>query len=564
MLFGKETIRNSIFIIVLTFAKVLLPQQTFAQDCVCTNTITASTSDPIVVASGQVWCVNSGSVSKSITMSGGTLCIAAGASFSTSGSVNLNSGNVINKGTFNFSWPSGTFGVNIENSGTINTGGFNDYSGKLNNKGDFYGNGQLQLISGGDLYNTGMFKMNSGGFQIAANATLHNLGKMYLRNLDFSGNYFYNSDSLEIETINALNSVFDNFGVTKVYTAASIGSSTYITNDSLLQFINVGSIEFNGPMLTNNGRLTVRHSASWGGNFKLNNNSNQCYNNGIITVSGQFQINAAGGKFVNNCRLVCGEFLNHPGNVENYGIIRSLGKIDNNGAANFYNATTGQVRGGDLKNSGRITGYGSFYFTGNTDNSGAFITGSSTGDPIRFYDIAPAGTIVDNNGGGSITNTIRPASMTAPDTGTYTCTAPASVAGYPPTVKDFIKSVCDGGTAISFNLSDSVTANATIFSGDPFVLQYSSVKLFEYGNAANPTNNTTNLSITGKGVFSVNTTTGKVTFTPASGFTGTAIAEYRISNKRSGDAIAYPSGRKKITISLSGGITAPTVSVSGS
>lgn len=85
----------------------------------------------------------------------------------------------------------------------------------------------------------------------------------------------------------------------------------------------------------------------------------------------------------------------------------------------------------------------------------------------------------------------------------------------------------------------------------PFDLLFNTIRLFEFDNETNPTNNSTTLVIPGKGAFTANTTTGLVTFVPNVAFTsGVVEAEYRISNERAGDPIVYPSPRAKITITL--------------
>ena len=84
-------------------------------------------------------------------------------------------------------------------------------------------------------------------------------------------------------------------------TASHISETTYLTNDGLLEFIDVDDIQYNGPMLTNNGTIRVTHETT--GNFKMNEAINQVFNNGLIVVSGQFQQNAAGSLLVNSCTI---------------------------------------------------------------------------------------------------------------------------------------------------------------------------------------------------------------------------------------------------------------------
>src|SRR5690606_15199394 len=102
-------------------------------------------------------------------------------------------------------------------------------------------------------------------------------------------------------------------------------------------------------------------------------------------------------------------------------------------------------------------------------------------------------------------------------------------------------------TTISFDVLDYATP-ADPVNGDPFVLLMNSIRLFEFDNLSNPSNNTTSLTIAGKGTLSVDGN-GLLTFEPDPSFTsGIFEAEYRISNKRAGDVVTYPSPRTKITI----------------
>jgi len=562
------------------------------QSCTCTNNITGSTPGPINVPAGQTWCLKSGTYTGGFSLAAGaTLCIDSGASLGSSPSSIWFSGDVkgtiINRGTINMTGPYSAFSANIINYGTYNSNGFQQYSGTLENYGRVKVWGYTEFASGavvknyGKLYltqinvtgttitnydslviNSGL-TFNSGTLNNAAGVTSINMSTTG-SNMNFTGT-LENSGLMLFAKISSISATINNYGRMMIYNSVSdISESTYLTNDSLLQFINIDDVQFNGPMLTNNGRMTISHSTK--GNFKMNKPINQLYNNGIIITSGDVELNNAGAKLVNNCRIVCRTFYIQNGITENNGLLWDTEDFKNNGSSSYFkNAATGQVRGKNFRNTGYVSGYGSFYFTGNTDNTNVMGAASFAGDnassTILFFDASsPGGNVFD--AGNYYTNTTRPSSLTPSDTNSYNCTAPPTVAGYPPTTKDFLKSVCDISSSITIKLADSVAPHTPV-GGSSFTVQYSTLRLFEYGNSANPGNNTTNLTIAGKGTFVANTTTGNVVFTPVSGFSGSAIAEYRVSNTRSGDPIVYPSGRKKITITVGGGLTSPTVSVTG-
>src|SRR5690606_12513318 len=120
----------------------------------------------------------------------------------------------------------------------------------------------------------------------------------------------------EFERISAISSTLNNYGEMKVHNAANnISSTTYLTNDGLLEFIDVDDVQYNGPMLTNNGTLTISNEG--GGHFKMNQQINQVYNNGLISITGEFQQNAAGNKLENNCTIIAKTFFVGNGTATN-------------------------------------------------------------------------------------------------------------------------------------------------------------------------------------------------------------------------------------------------------
>lgn len=556
----------------------------------CTHAISGGT---ITVNAGETYCLHSGSWSGGVKLNaGGTICIGTGATFNVSYLIDNSAvnGTIINRGTvsgFPF-YNNTTHNATIENYGSFNTIAFQNFAGTLNN--------------------TGRFMMPSGNASFSAGAVINNHGKMHLRQLTSNNASINTHDSLAISDglnvnngvwTNALNAVVrvnmatqgsnvnfigdiensghwqfarisslsgtvNNYGKMEVYnTVNDISTATYLTNDSLLYFIGVQDVQFNGPMLTNNGRLEISHSS--GGNLKLNQPINQLYNNGIIIASGQVQHNMAGSRIVNTCRIVCKDYFVGNGVTENFGLIWATDLFEIEGTASgLSNANSGHIRGARFRNSGNVSGYGTYYFTGSTNfQSAGTFAGSDAGNPIQFFDASQTGgqifdSYVANN---PPVNTIRPGSMTPSDTTSYACSTPPKVAGYPPTTSAVSRGICTSH-AITFDLHDFATAHVPVAS-ENFTLLWSSVRLFEFNNSSNPTNNSTSLHITGKGSFTVNTTTGVVTFVPDAAFTsGTVVAEYRISNKRPGDPVTYPSARTKITITFGGDIIPPSVTPS--
>lgn len=138
--------------------------------------------------------------------------------------------------------------------------------------------------------------------------------------------------------------------------------------------------------------------------------------------------------------------------------------------------------------------------------------------------------------------------MTPMDTTSFDCSAiPVSGAGFLPNTDTVSRTYCTPPASLNFDLHNYVSAY-----DNTCTIQWSTIKLFEYNNPDNTTNNTTNLIIANKGVFSANTTTGIITFTPDSAFTsGSVTAQYRIANTKAGDPIVYPSLKTDIMITRS-------------
>lgn len=544
----------------------------------CTHTVSGGA---ITVGPGEIYCLHSGSWSGGVTLNGGTICIAQGATFTASYTTGLHSGTIINRGTVTaYPLSSGNdHTVHIENIGTFTSAYLQDFEGSIHNTGTLNVTGGLITKNGSSIANYGQMTINNisfygttvtnyneAEFRVTGGVNVYSGywdnrfgGEVYFNgsNVNFTGD-LDNSGYWEFERISSLSSTLNNYGKMKVYNAASnISSTTYLTNDDLLEFINVPEIQYNGPMLTNNGKITVTHSTT--GNFKMNQAINQVFNNGTITVSGQFEQNAAGSLLVNSCTIVARSFFVGNGTANNSGLIHATGNVSEGfkiaGSTSYLiNSNIGFLRGIDFVNSGHISGSGRFYFTGYTNaNSSGSIIGNSTADPILFYDASQTGTNIFDAPGGTVSNVVRPASMTPLDSTSYDCTAPPTVAGDPPNTTPFSVTLCDPSTQ-TFSLDEP---NVTPY--DPsYTVLYNTVRLFDKNNASNNTNNSTNLVISGKGVFAYNESTKLVVFTPDPAFTsGIVEAEYRISNSRTGDPIVYPSGRTGITITIQNCVETP-------
>lgn len=547
----------------------------------CTHTVSGGT---IIVNSGETYCLHSGSWSGGVRLNaGGVICIAQGATFNVAYIIDDSAvnGTIINRGTVSQfpMYNNTTHTATIENYGTFATSTIQNFAGTLTNYGTVMVSGGFSTPNpsgGGEIHNYGNLVANNIHFYDATFTNYNDAvfttttsvnvysgywdnrlgGAVYLNgnNVNFTGG-LDNSGYWEFERISSLSSTLNNYGQMKVYnTASNISSTTYLTNDDLLEFINVPEIQYNGPMLTNNGTITVTHGTT--GNFKMNQAINQVFNNGLIVVSGQFEQNAAGSLLVNNCTIEARHFFIGNGEARNNGLIWAKGTAAGQGlavqglASILKNAATGHIRGTNFTNSGEISGYGGFYFTGTTNmNTGGSFIGDEP-NSILFYDASQTGDNIFDTPGGTVTNVIRPDSMIPYDTSTYDCIAPPSVAGYPPTTAEFYTILCEEPDTVLIPLENYVEPHAPV-DNISFTVLYNTVRLFEYNNQTNPTNNSTNLTISGKGTFTANTTTGVITFVPNPTFTsGTVEAEYRVSNERAGDPIVYPSPRTKITITF--------------
>lgn len=541
----------------------------------CTNAI-PSGSGHIDVLSGQTFCLHSGTFTGTFTLAaGGTICIASGANFTPSNGPATLNGNIINRGFMKFnSYNNST--ASITNYGLFESESFQKFAGSILNNGTITitSGGYIEFLSGSSIQNyhninllnahfTGTTVNNFGDFSV--NNGLNVIGGYWENHVDgeilvnmnsagstmtFNGD-FDNSGLWRFDRIGNLGGLINNYGHIQVYNAVSnITSNTYLTNDGLLEFINIADIQFNGPMLTNNGDLFLTHATD--GNFKMNQNINQVYNNGLINVSGNFEQNAEHSTLVNNCRIIARNFMVREGDTTNSGIIHANQNVEVHGNSNLRNNTiTSRIQGVNFDNDGVITGFGSFYFTGTTDNSGGEIYGDDASNPINFYDTTPTtSSMFDMEGGSTTDHVIRPESMTPIDFNSYVCTAPPTAAGYPPTTEDLNFSSTTPAVVV-IPLTGHAFPHANV-NGQPFTLMYNSIRLFESGNAYNPTNNSTTLVIPGKGVFTVNTSNGEITFTPEASFTnGTAVAEYRMSNSWTGTPPIHPGSRKKITVTFS-------------
>lgn len=545
----------------------------------CTNIIPNGTGH-ITVNAGQIYCLHSGTYTGTVTLNtGGTICIGEGTTFNPSWGPNVYEGTIINRGTMNLiTYNNANHHPAIINYGTFNSENLQNFAGSIENMVDGIVNmtsGDAVFLSGSEIVNRGTMTLNKFN---GNNATITNYSNFTVNNnfffLGTSGYFdnklggnvllnptngatnitspFDNSGTAQIYRANSgsgISTEVNNYGTMQIYQNIIFGIDTYLTNDGILEFHNAASVEFQGPLLQNNNLLTIFD----GGNLSLNSPISQMVNNKRVVVGGSVSHNVAGSSIVNNCTILSDDYFVGNGTSENNGLIWVTDIFELEGTLSILiNSTTGFIRGTNFRNSGDISGYGEFYFTGDTnfESAGTFV-GSSAGSPIKFFDASPTGTqifdeFVEDN---PAINTIRPDSMTPYDDVTYDCSAPPTTAGYPPVTQKVEISFCEP-KALTFDLDDYVQPHAPV-NGNAFTVQNSSIRLFDPNNVNNPGNNTTNLTIPGKGTLAVNPLTGVVSFTPNIGFTsGSLEAQYRIANQWSGNPPIMPSSRTAITITM--------------
>lgn len=558
--------------------------QSFGQNCPTVNATNTFSGSYVTVNNGQTYGLSSGSWSGGVTLNaGGTIYIAPGASLTVSYVSGNFNGKIINCGTLNISLYNDPRNAEIINYGTLTSNGIQNLTGSITNYGSvnisqFTTNGanlvnyKKMKLSNVSLQNTSVknldtFEVN-GNFYALNGGTIDNRVNAYMSLNNNNGNTelagtVENAGTMIIRNANAGNGIsrkVNNYGVMKIYDQVNITSNAYFTNDSLLEFVNINTVNMQGSaLLQNNKRLNVTS-----GSIALNSANGQFVNNGMVKVSGSISQNAAGSKVINNCRMFSGSYFIGNGITENKGLIWVTGDFKVEGMpSEVKNDTTGFIRGANFRNSGKITGYGSFYFTGNTDfNSAGVFAGNSSSNPIMFFDASQTGnqifdSYVQNN---PPVNTIRPTAMSPMDTTNYNCTPVLAIAGFPPTTALVYKQVCSNAP-IQINLNDYVTPHTSV-NTQSFTVQLNTTKLFDYYNTGNVTNNTSNLEIPNKGTFALNEATGIITFTPSANFSqGDVKAQYIISNTASGGSVIYPSNKTNITITIGSGYTAPIITV---
>lgn len=606
-MFKITKLSQSLLQLFLTLFLLIFSEFASAQTCSGCTTISGNS---ITVNGGQTYCLTSGTWSGSVTLkSGGKICIASGATFSPHTINELNgeitnygqmtltiwsgnhTGKIINHNIFNSNGFNGNFTGTIENRHKLSMSQIQNFAGKIENYGEFTNDGQqFVMVAGASITNRGSinlrnisstdakiinynsFIVNNGFIFKGANSFLDNKTNatmdinMSTGQTEIHGE-FDNSGIVNIKNATsgqAISALVFNYNKMVFHSAVRFGVSTYLTNDNLLEFRNFSQdqeIQFQGPLLQNNGELHVYNGAK----LKFENNESRLHNNNIIIVeNGDITHTAQGSTIVNNCKIVARNYILTAGTSQNNGYIYSNGtgsnggKLELNGSGtSFVNASTGYVRANNLILSGHIKGEGQFYFTGNTNinTQGSFI-GSNPSNFIHVYDSsspANANTVFDAVpwNYNPTTNKIQwHPTMQVLNSVDYTCTAPQTTAGYPPTTEDLNFDSSTPGV-VNIPLTGHAFPHANV-NGQPFTLMYESIRLFEYGNPNNPTNNSTSLYILNKGTFTVNVSNGEITFTPDANFTnGTAVAEYRMSNKWSGNPPVHPSSRKKITVKFS-------------
>src|SRR5690606_31445223 len=190
--------------------------------------------------------------------------------------------------------------------------------------------------SSSEINSYGIFNANNGG---EFNGTIDNSGTMK----------FYGIN---------LNGVLNNYNQMYFYNSLNVGAGTYVTNDyeAYLETQNISGIQFNGPMLTNNGTIKVKSNSN-SAQFKMNQSINQVFNNGLIEVEGDFEQNASNSLLVNHCRIISRDFKIQSGVAKNNGLISMSGSFKNSGAeCHLTNGATGRIQGVNFTNSGYVNG----------------------------------------------------------------------------------------------------------------------------------------------------------------------------------------------------------------
>ncbi|HET8573131.1 MAG TPA: hypothetical protein VFL76_04600 [Edaphocola sp.] len=507
-----------------------------AQNYTCTSSINVASGASINVGANQTVCLTATSGTynpSSITIATtGTLVIKAGVKLSFTG------------------WPT-NLGGKIINLGTLNLGG-NLASGRIENYGHTTINQMQQPTSNSNpitLTNNGLLEVS--GYWALYNAYInnqsdsvifHSSSTLYNTTIDNSG-YMEFTNGIN----NTYNSSFNNYGYFKVGSQIQFNDGTYLSNDSTMSF-NGGTVNFQGALFTNNGRIMV----NGGHDFHLDKATNGIANNGIWVVSGSITFGAAI-TLTNNCRIVAnGDFqMNTLDTLYNNGLLWITGagqsvNLTTTGST-IINGSNGFVRAEKYKSTGPIiSGFGIFYFTGTTTNGGSII-GSSASNPIKFY--TPSGNPV----GGTKSNvTFLPISSigTLKDTTNYDCGGnPVTVVGNPPYVKGDTVVLCSAAP-VTFHL---ITDGLITPYDNTYTISWSTLKLFSIGGAEN----TTTLA-TVQGTWIADTTNKTIVFTPAAGFTsGTATAQFKVADKKTGNPTTYPSTKALLMVKVTP-VWAPT------
>jgi len=128
---------------------------------------------------------------------------------------------------------------------------------------------------------------------------------------------------------------------------------------------------------------------------------------------------------------------------------------------------------------------------------------------------------------------------------------------YTPATSTIDTSFC-GADSVLLNMNNYINAHAPV-DGFSFSLQWNTLKLFDPANPGNPGNGSSSVHITNTGTFTITQTNpGQITFYPETGFTGTATAQYQITNIWNKNNETFTSD--KTTISAHGSnIPAPNI-----
>ena len=236
---------------------MLTVEQGYSQCTGCTTTINTNAS-PITVNAGNVVCVTT-NFSNTVTINGGTLCIAAGKIWSSASITITGNCTIINNGTMSMSFAQNSF-VTLQNYGTI-SGGYTQSGGSIEN----FSTGKFTPTS---------FTATGGTFLNDASGTV-----TFLAAISFPSGYnFTNNGKITIPGFTVAS------GATVALTGTTQTISGNVTNNGTFTYAGPGTIT--GTMTTSSTSIT-----NFSGGVTISStfaNSGTVNLNGSLTVGGLY------------------------------------------------------------------------------------------------------------------------------------------------------------------------------------------------------------------------------------------------------------------------------------